>query len=131
MSVFTKFEPCCSYEPPSRFHDGYSPFELLNTLINMINDFIDYLNSVQSQFDAKEDSDDITNNRKLSENGDFAGTWFGDTYTKITTDIAESLLLSQTMIDAINARESIGLIYDGDTFPYIDGIDVTIDGGVF
>ena len=112
-------------------------------------------NFVTTDFETKTN---VTDNRKLSENGNFTGTldsrslssiftdidkklyidgdllgtWFGDSHDKIVGDIANSLLLSQTMIDAINARESIGLIYDGKQFPYDDMILTTIiDGGVF
>lgn len=149
---------CC--RPTVKISDtgSMSTYQKLCYVLDKIEEVIEYSNGLQDEIDLKEYSSNITNIRKLSENGDFTGlingisvteilsdiakklyidgdflgTWEGDTHEKIIGDIANSLLLSQTMIDAINARESIGLIYDGKQFPY-DDVDIItiIDGGVF
>lgn len=78
-----------------------------------------------------EKKDDITNKRKLSPSGDFTGTWFTDTHSKITTDISTLEANYSTITDAINNRETFGLIYDGKIFPFTEDIETIIDGGVF
>lgn len=148
MSEFEKFNPCCSYEPPSNFYDGYTGFEILNKLIKMINDFIDYINSLQSQLDAKEDSENITNNRKLSETGNFTGTWFGETFqemklkdgnftgtwfndTKTNMDAKDelSLTLYQQVIDLLNGNPEYGItVVDGGFYASPDAPTI-IDNG--
>ena len=132
MGIFKKFDPCCSYEPPTKFHDGYTPLEILNKVINMINDFIDYVNGVQGQFDEKEDSDNITNNRKLSEDGNFTGTWFNDSKVNIDMKITEGLNNYNALISYLIANPQISwIIWDGKFFLTNEPEGDLLDGGLF
>lgn len=76
-----------------------------------------------------EKKDDLTNKRKLSPSGDFTGTWFGNTFTKIfgkvdsNTDQIE--YLSNQFADG-----RTGFVIDGGFFEET-GIDKNYDGGVF
>lgn len=74
---------------------------------------------------------DLENNRKLSATGDFTGTLNGKTLDCVFTSIADSLTLSKTLIDNINARIGIGGVYDGGNFTETDPPTLTIDGGEF
>lgn len=71
----------------------------------------------------------ITTKRKLSPSGDFTGTWDGESKTSMELKIDDSYALSMAIMDAINAREAIGLIYDGGLIPFGEPIDRVIDGG--
>lgn len=128
------------------FDNSYSLYELVNTAVKKINEVIDFVNGFQSQitglntkFDdkvasleaRKENSIDITNNRKLSVLGNFTGTILGRTILSIFSDIDNSLSLSQTLIAMVNSRESIGTIYDGGNFVDTDPPTITIEGGLF
>ncbi len=116
--------------PWSNFH-GFNLDWVIDTVKEckeMVDGVIEEVESIVDDYVTK---DELTNKRRLSKLADFTGTWFGDTHTKIVNEIEESKQLSQTLIDAINARESIGLIYDGKTFPFVDPLQTIIDGGVF
>lgn len=82
---------------PSTFNEGLSYYETVSKLIYIVNQMIDYINTgtlpTPKGFVTKEDLekllemklslenylDDIKNKRKLDENGNFTGTWFGIT----------------------------------------------------
>lgn len=74
---------------------------------------------------------DLENNRHLSATGDFTGTLDGKTLDCIFLSIADSLSLSKTLIDNINARIGIGGVYDGGSFTETTPPTLTIDGGEF
>lgn len=105
-----------------------------NTVQSVIEMLIVFL---QSSYYDKTGSDDrfetITNlnsMRRLSAMGDFTGTLSGTAIDSIKTDIAQSLTLSQEIINLINNRESIGTIYDGGNFTDTD-TELILDGGDF
>ena len=68
-------------EIPSTYGCGYSEFETLRKLMTYVNSLYNaYLElnlSYSTMSETKEDSIAITNNRKLSPNGNFTGTWEG------------------------------------------------------
>lgn len=141
MSQFKKFEPCCTYEPPSKYHDGYTGFELINKLIEEWNETVDELNEIvnslnefvegwEDELALKEDSSNITINRKLSPYGDFTGTWFGDTKANVDSKIAEGLLLYQQVIELLNSSQYNIVVVNGGW--YADGkTPVVVDDGTY
>lgn len=72
---------------------------------------------------------DLTSNRKLSESGDFTGTWFSKTYSyvfgKVDSNTDQIEYLSNQFADG-----RTGLVIDGGFFEET-GIDKNYDGGVF
>lgn len=129
---FKKFDPCCTYNPPTKWVDGFTPFEIVNKVKDIINDFIDYINGLQGQIDAKEDSVNITNNRKLSENGDFTGTWFGESKESVDLKIAEGLNNYNELIEYLKANPQISyVVWDGSFFLSPPPTGDTLDGGSF
>ena len=90
----------------------------------------------QEQLVLKEDSSNINLNRLLSEFGDFTGTWFGNSYTDITTDI----LINSTNIDGLTdqiefltqqfADGATGLVIECGYFNDNEIVD-SYDGGVW
>lgn len=124
------------------YEGSLSIYELLMKVIVKMDEVIDYVNKMQSQIDSfsktflnllakKEDSSNITNNRKLSAKGDFTGTLMGRTLMSIFADIRDSLSLCKTLIDMVNHRESIGTIYDGGFFVETTPPTFIIEGGLF
>lgn len=103
--------------------------ELAGRTTYKMNEVIDHVNGVQADIDSRERSENITRNRKLSPEGDFTGTIRGRSTVLVLGDIKDSLSLSETIIEMINARESIGGIYDGGLFG--DTYSNEIDGGMF
>lgn len=81
----------------------------------------------------KDAVDDLKSNLKtLSTTGDFTGTWFGDTYGNLKSQITNGLVLYQTVIDLLNSGTGLNVrVYDGKFFDTIEAIGKTIDGGSF
>lgn len=129
----------CGYPVWYNKKDGkYSPLQRLCLLEKQMTETVETVESFQDELNKKEDSSNIANARKLSELGDFKGTWFGESYEEIIQrfielglDITEYQGLVDSLIETINNRESIGLIYDGGNFPFIDPPETIIDGGTF
>lgn len=108
-----------------------SSIELAGRTAEKVNEVVEIVNTVDGRIKGKEDSENITVNRKLSSLGNFSGTLLGRTILSIFTDINNALSLSQTIIDMVNDRESIGTIYDGGSFLETDPPTITIEGGLF
>lgn len=106
--------------------------ELVGRSTQKVNDIIDLVNTFQNQLDSKENSDNITNNRKLSLTGNFTGTLNGESIIKVLTDIASSLSLVLELEDIVNnSRDALGYIIDGGLFTQTDPADFNLDGGIF
>jgi hypothetical protein len=116
---------------PEVFDDSLSYYEAVTKLMAKINSVAAEFNNMITEVNKKEYSTDITTRRKLSPTGNFTGTINGKTILSIFADINDSLSLSQTIIDMINARESIGSIYDGGSFIETVPPTITIEGGLF
>lgn len=108
-----------------------SSLELSGRTAQKVNEVIELANTVDGKITKKEDSDNITNNRKLSPTGVFSGWLLTKSVATVLMELADALTLSQTLIGMVNDRESIGTIYDGgyflDTVPPV----ITIEGGLF
>jgi len=128
-------EPCSICGVPDMI--GYYVFEegkpVKICIIHKIKEY--YEKNINNKYadlnTRKENSDDITNKRKLSSIGDFTGTLSSHTQASLFSDINNALSLCQTIIDMVNDRESIGTIYDGGN--YVDTIPptITIEGGLY
>jgi hypothetical protein len=143
------------------FDGSMSIYELVLKAIEKVNETVDYVLGLEKKVDAnyktldskidknyktldtkidknyvdlntrKENSIDITTKRKLSPSGDFTGTLTGFTQVKVFSDINNALSLSQTLIDMVNDRESIGTIYDGGNYVDTEPPTITIEGGLY
>lgn len=122
------------------YEHSNSIYELLCKILEKQDEIIDEVNeleeTVQSNYndlnERKEDSVNITTNRKLSENGDFTGTWFGDTKSNVDQKITEGLNNYQSLIDYLIANPQIGwIIWDSKFFTTIEPADPLLDGGLF
>lgn len=103
--------------------------ELSARLVKKMNEVVDFANTVDGKIAAKEDSSNITNNRKLSPTGNFTGTVAGRAATMVIAGI-------DTNRD--NVRYLASQFADGQTGQVIDGgffeedfIKRNYDGGVF
>ncbi len=105
--------------------------ELAGRTAQKVNEIIALVNTVDGRIQSKEDSANITMNRKLSPSGNFTGNLNGKSILAVFADIADSLTLSKEIISMINNRESIGSIYDGGTFINSVPPTITIEGGLF
>lgn len=103
------------------FDDELSDYELKVALLNafneMSNNYESFVNTVNSLITGKEDSVNITNNRKLSEDGDFTGTLCN-----------KKMTACEAVYNIDNNRDMIKYLLDG----LIDGQNgIQIDGGFF
>lgn len=105
--------------------------EKVNGLLNDFQSSIDEIDNFQDDLDLKEDSINISNSRKLSPNGDFTGTITGKSQESVFADIDDALSLTEDLIESINNRESIGLIYDGGSYLDTEPPTNILDGGVY
>lgn len=108
-----------------------SALELAGRTTQKVNEVVEEVNTFQTQINGLESSSSITNNRKLSTTGNFTGTLNSVSLSKLFGDISNALTLSNTLIEMVNNRESVGTIYDGGNF--IDTVPptYTIEGGTF
>lgn len=110
-------------------HQELSQLQLLGKLVDTVNHLIDEINSFQGSIDGKEDSVNITRNRKLSSTGNFTGSIFGR---------MGNLVLSGIDSNSDKIRFLSGQFADGYTGQVIDGgffydslIKRNYDGGIF
>lgn len=144
MALPKKYESC------AKTYSGYqrvkapSLYDLMLKVIEWFNDTIEHVEVLEGELDAKEDSSNITGARKLSENGDFTGTWFGESKSSVDQKILNGQNLYQGVIDLINSNPELNIeIIDGGFFASsvipeeIDAGDFTspvteeIDAGLF
>lgn len=108
-----------------------SNYEKMCYIISQLKILTDLVNSFESKITLKEDSVNITNNRKLSETGDFTGTWFGETKISIDSRINNIDSTYQGLIDLINGLTNLNIeIIDGQFFLSTEPI-TEIDAGSF
>lgn len=86
-------------------NDAYTDTEYLTLIIAKINELAEVVNTLNFDFDSKEDSSNITLARKLSENGDFTGTWFGVAKTVIDNLIENNSIAIGENNDLIQLKE--------------------------
>lgn len=79
--------------------------------------------------DTYETKVNITNARKLSPSGNFTGTWFGKTFTKIFGKVDDNADMIEYLTNQFSDGRT-GLVIDGGFFEET-GIDKNYDGGVF
>ena len=93
---------------------------------NKVDDLTEEIENISDTYETKEN---ITTSRKLSKTGDFTGTWFGNTFTKIFGKVDSN----NDKIDYLTNQ-----FYNGQTGYVIDGgffeetlINKNYNGGVF
>lgn len=144
--MIDKVKSCFRQIKPLIYESSLSMYELVLKLLEKVNEVVEFSNGWQEQIDAlydyinqkieeldqrKEDSINITNNRKLSEIGDFTGTLCNNHITACE-------LVAQVDTNTDEIRELIVQFEDGATGQVIecgffgdDNIDRNYDGGVF
>lgn len=110
-------------------HQELTALQLIAKLIATVNKTVEAINSFQGSINKKEDSLNITLNRKLSDKGDFTGSIQG---------IASALLISNIFDNSDKISYLANQFSDGYTGLVIDGgffentmIAKNYDGGVF
>ena len=103
--------------------------ELAGRTANKVNEVVDLANTVDGKIAGKEDSVNITNNRKLSASGNFFGRLLGRAVSSvlIQTDTNRDQLrhMATNFLDGQQ-----GQVIDGGFFED-DGIRKNYDGGMF
>lgn len=111
-------------------NDGsMSVYEKLCYVMEVMKEWNDFLKTFQEELEAKEDSSNITNNRKLSEKGDFTGTWKGENIESILYDIDSNNDAIRFLANQFEDGAT-GQVIDGGFFDET-GINKNYDGGVF
>jgi hypothetical protein len=107
-----------------------STYQKLCYVLQKIAEFIVTMAGFESQIAAKEDSVNITNNRKLSEQGDFTGTLDGK---KSASQVIYEIDDNKQKLDYLTSQFSegaTGLVIDCGLFDETE-IDKQYDGGVW
>ena len=114
------------------YEGSLSIYELLIKVIEKLNEVIDLVNGFQSELDLKECSINITNNRKLSENGDFTGTLCNNSKTacQIVQETTDNKATIDDIRQKIDDKVSFEFIIDGGVAPFTDPPIYEIDGGI-
>lgn len=73
---------------------------------------------------------EMSNNRKLSETGDFTGTWKGDTKEKINTEILNGQKLYTNVIQLINSNPQLNMSVEDGGFLASSTLPSIIDNGL-
>lgn len=129
--MIEKFMQYCKTSKSYVYKKAFSLYELLLKVIEKLNEVIDIVNGFDEELTKKEDSDNITNNRKLSENGDFTGTLCNGAKTacqvvnEIDSNTGQISFLTNQFEDG-----ATGLVVDGGFFTD-DDINKNYDGGVW
>ena len=112
--------------------DGHmSTYKKLCYVLEKIQEVIDVTNGFGAELDLKEDSSNITGARKLDENGNFIGTWIGESKDSLDMKIVEGLNNYNTIYDYLKANPQIGWVYwDGCFIGSIKPIGLELDGGL-
>lgn len=107
-----------------------STYQKLCYVLDKIQEIIDFVNGFQDKLDAKEDSVNITNLRRLSPTGDFTGTLCGK---KSACQIPDEIDNNRQQIQYIASQFSdgqTGFVIDGGFFEET-GIKANYNGGYF
>lgn len=110
-------------------HQELSSIKLIAKVIETVNNLIEHFNSFQGNIDRKEDSINITNNRKLSPTGDFSGSLLGKQVFNVLANIDSN----EDKIKYIANQFSdgyTGLVIEGGFFED-SPIQRNYDGGIF
>lgn len=122
----------CAANVTQFVHKGAnSIYELLLMALQKLDEVIDVVNGFETELDAKENSENITNSRKLSSDGDFNGTICGK--KKTVCQVVQELDDNREQIQYIASQFAdgqTGLVVDGGFFEE-SGIRKNYNGGVF
>lgn len=122
----------CAANVTQFVHKGAnSIYELLLMALEKLDEVVDKVNGFETELDAKEDSANITNSRKLSNDGDFNGTICGK--RKTACQIAQELDDNRQQIVYLGSQFAdgqTGLVVDGGFFEE-SGIRKNYNGGIF
>ena len=120
---------CC--DPPVAVENqSYSIPQKICKLISDVKDLSEKIDEAMVDIDEKEDSVNITNGRKLSEDGDFTGSLCNKkTACQIPDEIDNNRDQIQYLVNQFSDGQT-GLVIDGGFFVET-GIEKNYDGGVF
>lgn len=115
-------------------HLPYTNFHNLNLdwVIEQVNNMglrIDNIDMVLRTLDEYEKKEHLTNNRKLSETGDFTGTIFGRPGNLLLGQVDSNTEKIRFLVNMFNNGQT-GLVIDGGVFTEM-GINKLYDGGKF
>lgn len=128
--MFEDYEDAC--KPSVKITDtgSMSTYQKLCYVLQKMAEFIVIMAGFESEIAAKEDSVNITNNRKLSEAGDFTGTLAGrKNALQATYEIDDNRDQIQFLSNQF-ADGATGLVIDGGFFDE-SGIKKNYNGGYF
>jgi hypothetical protein len=119
--------PCCN--PSFQFDNKLSVYESLCALVTYVNNTINLVNQLESGLAVKENSLNITNSRKLDNNGNFTGMLSGNKVSDIITLIVGNDQQIKYLVDQFETGQT-GLVIDGGYFED-EEINKNYDGGVW
>lgn len=118
---------------PLQYDNSLSYYEVLMKVLAKLNEVIDFTNGIDEKFidlwKYKENSIDITNNRKLSPTGDFTGSL----YSHPVLEVLSWILSNRSTLKYLTAQFSdgqTGLVIDGGFFEQT-GISHNYNGGIW
>lgn len=114
--------------PWSNFH-GFNLDWVIETVKDCketVENIVEEVNNIFKEYVTKED---LTNNRKLDEKGDFTGTWEGENYTHVFGKVDDNTDKIEYLTEQFTDGQT-GLVIDGGFFEDT-GIKKNYDGGVF
>ncbi len=123
------FEVCAQKSKDFVYEKSMSGLELIYKLIDKVNEVIEIVNTFQDQIDGFEKSDNITNSRRLSQSGNFTGTWFNQTHTQLNALVDSNEDQIKYIADQFNDGQT-GFVINGGFFEET-GIEDNYNGGVF
>ena len=129
--MINKIITCCTTISSFVYDNSMSAYELILKCIEKVNELVNFSNGFQAKLDLKENIVDITNNRKLSETGDFTGTLYNNSKTayEVILEIDSNTDQIQFLTNQF-ADGATGLVIDGGFF-LDDEINKNYDGGVW
>lgn len=107
-----------------------SNYEKMCFIIGQLKILTEIVEGFEDELNAKEDSINITDNRKLSETGDFTGTICGEDACKTIIQIDDNKTTIEDIAFKIDNKISIEFIVDGGIYPFTGDPNIEIDGGV-
>lgn len=121
---------------PTAFNDSLDMLQKFNKLLEAFNllvidfnEWVEYAESFKHLIDSKEDSRNITVNRKLSPTGDFTGTLAGETIVSVKARISNNTDKLNTLVWQF-ADGYTGQVIDCGFFDS-SNVRRNYDGGVF
>lgn len=100
--------------------------ETVKSYVSKVDELEEDIKVIDDTYEKKET---ITVERKLSPTGNFSGTWFGNTFSKVFGKVDSNTDQIEYLTNQFSDGRT-GLVIDGGFFEQT-GIDKNYDGGVF